>query len=284
MFNGSKRRVLDVPAITNRVRKHFGCSSLPGAYLENNGDAELTAGSHFERRHFLMDMMTSGILNGRRVSEFTLAVLESSGWYVPDYNYAEPYHFGAGQGCGFVNNKCASTNTQFEEFCGKSGERGCFASGVSGGKCGSDTRSDGCKYYVPNPNFDCENPDGDKYTRIPEVQVYGSGLGSKCFNGDLSTKANDQPHSFCFRYTCSGSGASTQLQVQVGNRNVVCKKQGKVAVQGYKGSIECPDPLSFCKTIGKKYCPRNCMGRGQCKNSKCVCNKGFKGADCGQRI
>jgi hypothetical protein len=283
-LDGRKRMVLDVPAITNRVRRHFGCSSLPGAYLENNGDSALTAGSHFERKHFLMDAMTSGVLNGRRISEFTLAVLESSGWYSPDYNYAEPNHYGAGQGCGFVNKRCPSSGTQFEEFCGKRAERGCFASGMSGGTCNSDDKSDGCKYFVPRDEYDCENPKAGKYSRLPELQVFGRGAGSRCFNGDLTTKSKDTKNSFCFRYNCVGSGSGTQVQVQVGNRQILCSKQGKVSVPGYNGSIECPDPLSFCKTAGKKYCPRNCMGRGRCSGSKCICNKGFKGVDCSMRI
>jgi len=282
-LDGKRRQVLDVPAITNRVRKHFGCSSLPGAYLENNGGG-LTAGSHFERRHFLMDIMTSGVLNGRRLSEFTLAVLESTGWYVPDYSFAEPNHFGAGQGCGFVNNKCSSSNTQFDEFCGRSGERGCFASGLSGGKCNSDKNSDGCRYYVPHDSYDCSNVNAAKFARLPELQEFGKTANSKCFNGDLSKKSGDSKHSFCFTYNCVGSGSGTRLEVQVGNHKVVCSGPGGKSVPGYKGSIECPDPLSFCKTIGRKYCPRNCMGRGRCSNGKCACNKGFKGPDCSLRV
>jgi leishmanolysin len=283
-LDGRKRKVLDIPALTSRVRKHFGCSSLPGAYLENNGDSQLTAGSHFERRHFLMDIMTSGQLNGRRLSEFTLAVLEGTGWYSPDYSYAEPNHFGAGQGCGFVNNKCSSSNTQFDEFCGRSGERGCFATGLSGGKCNSDSNSDGCRYFVPFDQYDCQNPSAAKYARLPELQVYSKTAGSKCFNGNLSKRSGDTKHSFCFTYSCVGSGSGTRLEVQVGNHKVVCRNEGRMSVPGYKGSIECPDPLSFCKTVGKKFCPRNCMGRGRCSNGKCVCNKGFKGADCSSRI
>jgi len=281
---GSKRKVLDVPAITNRVRRHFGCSSLPGAYLENNGDSQLTAGSHFERKHFLMDAMTSGVLNGRRISELTLAVLESSGWYYPDYSYAEPDNYGAGQGCGFINSKCSSSGSAFEEFCTKTGERGCFSSGMSGGLCGSDKNADGCKYYIPSSNYDCENDDADRYTRLAELQVFGRGKGSRCFDGTLSTRSNDKKNSFCFRYNCAGSGSGTQLEVQVGNKKVVCKHQGKMSVPGYEGSINCPDPLSFCKQQGKKYCPRNCMGRGRCSGNKCICNKGYKGVDCGLRV
>jgi hypothetical protein len=55
-------------------------------------------------------------------------------------------------------------------------------------------------------------------------------------------------------------------------------------VSGYYGTIDCPDPLTFCQSGGQKYCPRNCMGRGKCVYNKCQCYIGFKGIDCGLRI
>jgi len=57
-------------------------------------------------------------------------------------------------------------------------------------------------------------------------------------------------------------------------------KLEKKTVSGYYGSINCPDSLEFCSTIGKPYCPRNCMGRGICVDNTCQCNKGSIGVDC----
>jgi len=54
-----------------------------------------------------------------------------------------------------------------------------------------------------------------------------------------------------------------------------------MSVDGLFGTVDCPDPLTFCNTVGKQYCPRGCMGRGTCVDNKCVCNPGFKGIDCG---
>jgi leishmanolysin len=283
-LHGNTRTVLNIPSLTSKVRSHFGCSSLPGVYLENNGDSTLTAGSHLERKHYLLDFMTSGSLDAMRVTEFSLGVLEASGWYSPDYDYAEPNHYGAGQGCGFINNKCSSSGSSFDEFCSKTKERGCSVSGRAGGKCNSDKLSDGCKYYSPSINYDCHNPDAKDVTRVPELQTFGREAGSKCFEGTLSNKKGDSLHSFCFKYSCQGKGSSTTVEVQVGKRKVVCTKEGGVSVSGYQGTISCPDPLTFCQTVGKNYCPRNCMGRGRCSNNKCVCNNGFTGIDCSERI
>lgn len=276
---GSMRTVINVPKLTTKLRNYFGCANLEGAYLENNGGAG-TAGSHFERRHFVFDTMASGVVHGRKVTQFTLGMLEASGWYEPDYDYVEPYFFGQGQGCGFLKTSCASPSFKFEEFCKGSG-RGCAEHGRGGGVCSSDPSSDGCKYYVPQINYDCEDTDSAKFATLPNLQVFGRGSGSRCFSGDLTAAKSASETSFCFKYTCEGSGSSTVLQVLVGKQKVTCKKEGQAKVPGYNGSINCPDPLHFCSTIGKPYCPRNCMGRGTCKNNVCVCKKGFKGIDCG---
>jgi len=241
-----------------------------------NGGGSGTASSHFERKVFLYDYMTSGSILGRRVSELSLAMLEGSGWYTPNYDYAEPFFFGQGQGCSFVT---GSTCTNYDEFCSGS-SKGCSPTGRGGGYCSSDSISDGCKYYDPNEDYDCENADGEDYARFPDLEVYGRGAGSKCFSGTLNSRSSTSVNSFCFKYSCSGSGSSTQLQVQVGSHTITCTGEGTKTIDGYYGSINCPDPLTFCNTVGKKYCPRNCMGRGSCSNGTCKCNSGYSGVDC----
>ena len=280
---GKKRTVLDIPELTTKLRKHFGCSSLEGAYLENNGGSG-TASSHFERRHFMNEYMTSGVMFQQRISEFTLGVLEGSGWYAPNYDYAEPFYFGQGQGCNFLKQSCTASSFKFQEFCKVSSKRACTAAGRGGGVCMSDPNSDGCKVYYPTEQYDCENPSAKSYARLPSLQTFGRGSGSRCFDGTLSTVSNAASTTFCFKYTCKGSGSSTTLAVQVGSKAYTCKKAGAMTISGYKGNIQCPDPLTFCKTVGASYCPRNCMGNGYCSNGHCVCYKGWKGVDCGLRI
>lgn len=284
-LDGTTSTIIATPVLTQRLRNFFGCSSLAGAYMENSGSVA-TAGSHFERRQFVFEHMSSGLLYQQRISQFTFALLEDSGWYYPNYNYAEPYNFGAGQGCGFLFNTCSSANSNFGEFCrGTAANRGCSFQGRGGGTCQSDFRSDGCKYILPNVNYDCENPQAANYARLPGLQTFGRGAGSKCFEGTLaSTSSSTTQTSFCFKSTCSGSGSGTVLSVQIGSKKVTCRKAGAVTIPGYFGSFECPDPLYFCQTSGRSFCPRNCMGRGYCQNGKCVCYKGFKGTDCGLNI
>ena len=63
------------------------------------------------------------------VSEFTLALMEDSGWYKVDYNYSEPYFFGHGEGCDWFTEDCVDKTTQtsnFEQyFCHDSTDDGC---------------------------------------------------------------------------------------------------------------------------------------------------------------
>jgi hypothetical protein len=70
------------------------------------------------------------------------------------------------------------------------------------------------------------------------------------------------------------------LNVNVGGATVECNSKGSKTVSGYAGVVNCPDPLTFCGTVGAKNCPRGCMGRGSCVNGKCSCYSGFKGTDC----
>lgn len=279
-LEGKVRTVLDIEPLTTKLRLYSGCSSLPGAFMENDGDSG-TIGSHFEKRQFLYEVMTSGVVPGLKVSEFSLAVLEGSGWYKPDYNYAEPFFAGAGEGCGFLYTSCKLKNIMsYSDFCQTDGARGCGLAGNIGGICSSDSRSDGCMYYKQIIQYSCENPAASSYARFPSKEVFSRTEGSKCFTGNLTAKAQDSQTTFCFKYKCSGTGTATNLLVYIGSLSVTCKSAGPLKVNGFNGNLNCPDPLTFCNTIGRSYCPRNCMGRGTCVASKCVCNNGYKGIDC----
>jgi len=280
-LDGISVKVINVPPLTTRLRRFFGCSSLAGAYMEGTGSSA-TAGSHFERRMLPFDALTSGLIYQQSLSEFTLAMLEGSGWYLPDYSMADPYWFGQGQGCNFLMQSCTNPNFKFEEFCsGRS--RGCTVQGRGGGTCAGDIRSNNCRFVFPNVNYDCENPSASRNARYPSVETYGRNENSKCFTGTLSpTSSSASSTNFCFKYQCVGQGLNTQLRVRVGNLYYTCKYKGILRPRGYNGYFDCPDPLTFCQTVGKPACPRGCMGRGICVDGKCQCRRGFFGKDCAE--
>jgi len=275
-LNGATQTVLAIEPVRSKLRNHYGCSSLRGLYIENGGGAG-TAGSHPERRHFGFDFMTSGLVYQMQVTDMTLSFLESTGWYVPNYSYGEKFAWGKNQGCQFLTGSCAASSFDYNNFCSGS-TRGCAHPGRGGGVCTTDRLTGSCRFVHPNVNYDCDNSNADNYARLPSAETYGRGKNSKCFVGTLSsTSSSAASTSFCFKYTCSGS----QLTVHVGSKSAVCTREGKISVPGYKGTINCPNPASWCATVGTKNCLRGCMGRGTCNNGKCQCRSGYKGIDCG---
>ena len=282
-LDGETTKVINVPPLTDRLRKFFGCPSMLGAYMEGSGSSA-TAGSHFERRMLPFEGMTSGLIYQQSMSEFTLAMLEGSGWYVPDYSMADGYWFGQGQGCDFITKSCKATGFNFEEFCTGTAQ-GCTVQGRGAGKCAADTRSNSCRFVHPNVNYDCDNPAAEKNARYSSIEKYGRAENSKCFTGTLSeTSTTAASTSFCFKYKCVGSGLSTSLRVYLGEKYYTCKYKGIYRPAGYKGYFDCPDPLTFCQTVGAPVCPRGCMGRGLCVEGVCQCNKGFSGKDCAAKL
>lgn len=84
---------------------------------------------------------------GAYMSRFTLALLQSSGWYLNvSYKYAEPSLWGKGKGCSFLNiDNCEGT-----QFCQDS-SFSCIWEGTAIGKCGTDPFTGTCmvsKYFT----------------------------------------------------------------------------------------------------------------------------------------
>jgi len=275
VVNGQSRTVLDLPHLTDRLRAYYGCNTVPGLVMEYN------AGAHVARRFFQWDLMSMAGTTGARITEFTLAFLEGTGWYVPDYCYAEPYTFGKGQGCGFLADDLDPTNFP-DEFC-EGSNLGCTEIGHSGGYCVLDSKIKVGKVQAHSRYFNCENPKGIYYTTFPSKQVYGRGLGSKCFSGNLTTSKTKAGSikSYCLTFTCKGKGLNTVLHANWGTDQIICKQKGPLVLSGYRGEFDCPDPVKFCNTVGAPTCLRNCMGRGNCVDGKCICDPGYLGTDCG---
>ncbi|XP_064643669.1 leishmanolysin-like peptidase [Lineus longissimus] len=93
------------PKVVEEVRNHFNCSTLEGAELEDQGIVG-TALTHWEKRVFENEAMTGTYTQNPSISRITLALMEDSGWYKPNYDSAEPLSWGRNLGCGFVNNSC----------------------------------------------------------------------------------------------------------------------------------------------------------------------------------
>jgi Leishmanolysin. len=167
--------------------------------------------------------MTASEIDDARISEFTLALMEATGWYEVDYSMAEPFFWGKGKGCNFIRGKCVETGgtPNFDEFCSPLMEYGCTHSGRSQGFCGttqirtgtvsssmnywgnntivSDSFADNCPYFAAYSNLDCENPAHKKLAELPSAESYG--YGSRCFSGSFrETAASSITLTYCFQF------------------------------------------------------------------------------------
>ena len=98
--------LLVTPRVTEEVRRYFNCSDLEGAELEDQG-GDGTQLTHWEKRIFQNEAMTGTVhTNDPLYSRLTFALMEDTGWYLPDYSKADPLTWGRNQGCDFARKSC----------------------------------------------------------------------------------------------------------------------------------------------------------------------------------
>lgn len=99
---------LSSPLIQEEIKNFYGCPNALGMPLEDQ-DGTLVA-SHWEKKIIGNEFMIASNKKGSFVSRFTLALLNSTGWYPEvDYSYAEPSTWGLNKGCKFLNvDDCSS--------------------------------------------------------------------------------------------------------------------------------------------------------------------------------
>jgi len=167
--------------------------------------------------------MTAASIENAKITEFTLAFLEGTGWYKGNYSMVETMYWGKGKGCDFYYGPCVDIATQmatFDEFCSHLTEVGCSPSRRSGASCGSsyiitdssgvsvfdywgndtvvsDMFSDNCPYFDASDVKDCENPYQQKRAKI-SAEVYGT--GSRCYTGTMAkSNALSAKSTYCLK-------------------------------------------------------------------------------------
>ena len=113
---GILRFYINSTRVVDTARKYFNCSQIEGVELEDAGSKGI-AGSHWEARILLGDYMNAVIYAEEQViSEFTLALLEDSGYYKANYYTGGLMRFGKHKGCDFVFNKCINNGKVDSKF------------------------------------------------------------------------------------------------------------------------------------------------------------------------
>ena len=107
---GIQRFYINSSRVLETAKKYFNCSDIDGVELEESGGSG-TVGSHWEARILLGEYMNGVIYPEEQViSEFTLALLEDTGYYKANYYTGGLMRFGKGKGCDFIKERCVNSS------------------------------------------------------------------------------------------------------------------------------------------------------------------------------
>lgn len=234
-------------------------------------------------------------------SALTLALMEDSGWYKPNYNLAAVSVFGLGAGCNFVEKDCI-VNGLVPSY-----SKGSFCNSQltpdSSGRFQGDTTCDPSHFFIAQCDLVDQNIVNNGGYNIPQPFQYfpNPRIGpwklaqadfcptaslrsvdcratknsnfpgevfsptSKCFNARVPSLGLDN-FSLCLRTYCNPEEHA--LEIFVGNRKILCEYDGQVhqyptglPSNGATDIIECPRYAVVCPHL---VCPQNCAGRGIC--------------------
>jgi hypothetical protein len=279
--NGVSRNLLSTPKVVAAAKKHFGCNSLTGVELENQGGAG-TAGSHWEFRVMAGDYMIGESYGENVISDITLALMEDSGWYTVNYYTGGLFRFGKNQGCDFLNTKCIVNGaTKFQnDFSAKATKTpmcgaGRTFKGTTSLGTANETIDSAYRYFSDATQGGLRLAD-----YCPVAQEYGSdgywfagscwfgkssvpssmgetiGANSYCFISSL-TPTNDNSSSgykgkdisICHSVVCNSSDRT--YTVTKGTTAIKCPTAGgPVSASGFDGILQCPDYNLICTKNG----------------------------------
>lgn len=287
------------PSVVKQIKQHFNCFDWVGAGIElENGDkgsAEFS--SHWDKRVVMNEYMSATSSYDPVYSALTLALFEDSGWYQVSYASAEVLPWGFLEGCGLAQAKCSTWNSRYA--CSDAKQEACTSDYNAKGYCnvaeysssipagfqyfqdpkfgGRDTYADYCPFYRAYSNGDCRDIGYTAASIDTDNWMESVGSTSKCFSSSLSKRSSS---SAALRPTCYQvlGCTSTTLRLSIGGKDVDCPLAGgTITVNGYRGSLVCPD-------TGAKLCQlmqNQCSGAGVLLSTGvCQCNPGYGGDDC----
>ena len=139
--NGVQRAYINSEKVIETAKKYFNCDDIDGVELEEFGGSG-TVGSHWEARILLGDYMNGVVYTSEQViSEFTLALLEDSGYYKANYYTGGLMQFGKNKGCDFIKNKCVNDGKIESKFSNEFFDDIDNGSGNHDTSCSSDRQS-----------------------------------------------------------------------------------------------------------------------------------------------
>jgi len=225
------------------------------------------------------------------VTSLTLALLEDSGWYVPNYEVAQNSPFALGAGCDFLEDPCIQSGKvpiwADGTFCKSAGNLGCTPDKHLVAYCdiskwdgnlpsgyqyfddpavgGGLQQMDFCPAFTTIFRFevgddvrvlDCTDPELNGSWVQKKDEVFGS--GSRCVEHVTGARP------LCLEVKCGEAGAEAGKVVLVvggGKTRMRCEYTGQELRLPGGTEVVCP---SFEQTCPESICPANCAGRGRC--------------------
>ena len=221
---GIMRSYLNSPKVLEVARKYFNCPTLEGVELENQG-GNGTEGSHWEARILLGEYMNGYSYTEEMViSEFTLAVLEDSGYYKANYYTGGLMRFGKHKGCEFLKQRCINTETNKTKF-----ENEFFDNDNSLEASCSSGRQSRTYNLIYEISEEYQVPDEYKYIPgyfgylpadyCPVSLKYNDEEDKAYFSGHCSNYGSGYYGSLLYYYSYSFDGTSSALSKVTGEKN-----------------------------------------------------------------
>uniref|UniRef100_A0A7I5EDF5 Leishmanolysin-like peptidase n=1 Tax=Haemonchus contortus TaxID=6289 RepID=A0A7I5EDF5_HAECO len=263
------------PKVTEEARRHFNCSTLEGAELENQGGPR-APGNHWEKRVFENELLSSTATQVFALSRLTLALFEDSGWYRVDYDQAEDMEWGKNLGCAFATKSCLTwmkmNPTNPYPFCTVYEDARCTTTRLEKLKCtlgkanGTFPPGFSSEYDYNNFGYGVHVNAGDRCTH-PTVMRYDSNTSevysesARCFHLNKTWKAGNEVLNStrtvgCFESICKNNLLMIKTR---GSKLYPCYEDGQlihIEKDTYGGEklelqIVCPSCSELC---GPMFC------------------------------
>jgi hypothetical protein len=250
-FLGTDVPFLSSNKLTEFTKEYFNCTKVPGMVLEKNGVTG-TSYAHWSRTILQNELMTgSSAYNYRQLTNFTLKLLDDTGWYAIDFSFAEKTIWGRNKGCDFFTQKC----TDFAEYCTKLDKYGCDYNYNFLSICMNDGLSS-CPYNYGFQNctsiYNINEQNRQVTQNLNRQYPYNVYAGlSKCL---MSSYKNSDYLPRCHRVTCDTEFKNVKIYLEESSRikSVTCgfaeANEHKTILDFYGNNItfRCPYYTRMC--------------------------------------
>ncbi|EKG02251.1 surface protease GP63, putative [Trypanosoma cruzi] len=262
IMRGNFRRMVTGDHVQAKAQAHFGCDSLEGMELEDEGGTREKAIPHWKGRHARDELMAPTVGAGYYTA-LTMAVFADMEYYSVNWSMAEPMSWGNSTGCDFLEKKCKAT----ENLAGKYPHMFCNDSDKETLRCTSDRRHVGTctANIVENDGYVAEKD----FCPVVSSYFHEKSSGIK-YNTCSDKNVNYLPGSLTGGDSWCLDAELLETKDGTGHKNVkgVCAQvscaEGAVKVK-YLGSSDfqpCPEGTEISVTLkdfekdGKIKCPK----------------------------